>query len=342
MTNVGMQRYRPLSNLIEGWQSSPPCGSLGDRRHSPQVGYDSIDVIRRHRRVVLIAHRRFERAAVLADTRSDGALDLLVAPAPDPLGLARCDVARDGDAPRAAEFKTASAKAVPLTDALLHGGVTFHAMRDCDEIKAFLDLVLHRVFGEGLLAARNYHFDLRHLIDRVFNLVADGLKRAQIRNDGVEITLRHDVIETRGHDHCDMHAVRPYAGAHDGLDFRIGPGPDARFLVLGDVWRCHLERWLVPGKASRIILAGDGLRWTFWRMAIAACQDAVDQIIATLDQIGSRRLRIGHSHRGGSNCRRQQYRPNYHERSPRLLIGCDHNCDVDCGKQKGAAELPPL
>src|SRR5262245_3842965 len=247
MTNVGMQRYRPLSNLIEGWLSSRPCGSLVDRRHSSQVGYDSIDIIRRHRRVVLIAHRRLERAAVLADPRRDGALDLLVAPAPNPLGLARCDVACNGDAPTAREFKTTGAEAVPLTSAFLHRGMTLHAMRDCDEIKAFLDLVLHHVFGEGVLAARNYNFDLRHLVDRVFNLVADGLERAQIRNDGIEIALRHDVIETRRHDHCDMHAVRPYAGAHDGFDFRVGPGSDARFLVLGDVWRRHLERWLVPG-----------------------------------------------------------------------------------------------
>jgi hypothetical protein len=154
-------------------------------------------------------------------------------------------------------------------------------MRDCNEIKAFLDLVLHQVFGEDFLATRNHNLDLRHLIDRVFNLVADGLERAQIRNYGVEIALRHDVIETCGHDHCDMHAVRPYAGAHDGFDFRIGPGSDPGFLVLGDVWRRHLERRLVPGQASREVLAGDN-RGTFRRMAIATGQDAIDQVIPRL------------------------------------------------------------
>src|SRR5262249_38884187 len=249
---------------------------ISTRRHSSQIGYDSIDIISRHRRVVFIAHRRLERAAVLADARRDGALDLLVAPVPNPLGLARCDVARDGDAPRAAEFKTSSAKAVPLPSTLLHRGVTLHAMRDCDEIKAFLDLVLHHVFGESLISARHHILDLRHLIDRVFDLVADGLERAQICNDGVEIGLRHDVIETCWHDHCDMHAIRPYAGTHDDFDFRIGPGSDARFLVLSNVWRRHLEGRLVPGQASREALAGDS-RWrTFRRMTIATGQDAID------------------------------------------------------------------
>src|SRR5215510_9172761 len=99
-----MQTYRPIKDPIEGRQPFP----------SLRVGYESIDIVGRHRRVVFIAHRRLERAAILADARRDGALDLLVAPAPDPLGLARCDVARDGDAPRAAEFKPSRAKGVPL------------------------------------------------------------------------------------------------------------------------------------------------------------------------------------------------------------------------------------
>jgi len=96
------------------------------------------------------------------------------------------------------------------------------------------------------------------------------------------------------------------------FDFRIGPGSDPGFLVLGDVWRRHLERRLVPGQASREVLAGDN-RGTFRRMAIATGQDAIDQVIPPLNEIRLRSLSICRSDRSGCEHGRQQNHPNCHD-----------------------------
>ena len=148
--------------------------------------------------------------------------------------------------------------------------MALHAMRDGGEIEALLHLVAHHGFGERLLAARNHVLDLRHLVDRIRHLVAHRLDGAQIGNDRIEIAIGHDVVEAGRHDHRDMHTVRPYAGAHQRLDLRIGPAADAGFLVRRNVRRGHLERRLVPGQAAGKILAGDCRRRALRRVAIAA------------------------------------------------------------------------
>src|SRR5262249_29109148 len=206
----------------------------------------------------------------------------VVAPGTDALGLARRDIARSGNSPRTAEFKAAGAKAAPLALALLQRRMALHAMRNGDQIEALFDLVAHHAFRERFLAARNYILNLRHFVDRIFNLVADGLERAQIGNDGIEVAIGHDVIEARRHNHCHMHAVWPYAGAHDRFDVRVGPGPDAGVLVRSDVWCGHFEWRFIPGQTTRKILAGDCRGRTLRRVTVAAGQNAIDQVIAAL------------------------------------------------------------
>src|SRR6185437_4181148 len=103
------------------------------------------------RGVILKAHRRLELAAVPADARGDGALNLVVGPGADAFGLARRDVARGRDAPGPGEVETAGAQTrVPLTHALLHRRMAFHAMRDGRKVKAFLHFVAHHRFGVRL------------------------------------------------------------------------------------------------------------------------------------------------------------------------------------------------
>jgi hypothetical protein len=76
-------------------------------------------------------------------------------------------------------------------------------------------------------------------------------------------------------------------------------------------------------------------------MAIATGQDAIDQIISPLNEIGLRRLRICRSDRNGSNHGHQQSHPNCHDvphscrHLPCAPIEFDHNCRIECGKQKG-------
>ena len=105
-------------------------------------------------------------------------------------------------------------------------------MSDGGEIEALLHFVVHHRFRERLVAARQHMLELRHLVDRVRHLVADGLDRAQIGDDRIEVAVGHDVVEIRRHDHRDLHAVRSFARAQDRLDVRVGPGADAGFLVL--------------------------------------------------------------------------------------------------------------
>src|SRR5215475_5297470 len=65
---------------------------LIQRRHGPQICHDGIEIVRRERCVVLIAHRRLELAAVFAHALSDRALDFIVSPGTDAFGLAWRDI----------------------------------------------------------------------------------------------------------------------------------------------------------------------------------------------------------------------------------------------------------
>src|SRR5215467_13371885 len=141
-------------------------------------------------------------------------------------------------------------------------------MRDRDEVKAFLDLVTHRAFGELGLTSRNDNLKLRHLVDRVRDFVAYWLQGAQIGDDRIEIPIGHDMIEAGRHDHRHVHVVRPDTGTHERLELRVRPRADTGFLVRRNVRRGHLERWLVPGQPTGEIPAGDHRRWTLWRMTV--------------------------------------------------------------------------
>src|SRR5262249_10637624 len=172
-----------------------------------------------------------ELAAILADPSRNRPLDFVIAPGADALGLAGGDVARHRDAPRAGKFKTSGAQTTPLPRALIHGRMAFHAMRDCDEIKAFLHHVAHHAFGELRLTAGNHNLKLGHLVDRVRDFVAHWLQGAQIGDDRVEIAIGHHVIEACRHDHRHMYIVRPDTGAHKRLELCVAPRADAGLLV---------------------------------------------------------------------------------------------------------------
>src|SRR5215831_11846684 len=124
-------------NLLSGRRNK----RLVQRRHRPQISHDGIKVVRCQRCVILIAHRRLELAAVLADAGRNCALDFVIGPGTDTLGLARGDIARHGDAPWAVEFEAAGAQSgVPAAYTLLHRRVALHAMGYGDEIESLLEL----------------------------------------------------------------------------------------------------------------------------------------------------------------------------------------------------------
>jgi hypothetical protein len=64
----------------------PPNSWRG--RHGAQVGHDRIEVTRSERRIIMVAHRGLQLAAVAADAFGDRALDFIFGPAADTLLLA--------------------------------------------------------------------------------------------------------------------------------------------------------------------------------------------------------------------------------------------------------------
>src|SRR5450759_3080443 len=236
-----------------------------------------------------------ELAAVLTDPCRDGTLDLGVGPRPDALGLALGDVARHRHAPRSLELEAAGAEpSLELADALLHRRMAFHAVGDGGEVEAVLQPVAEHGFGIGLLGAGENLTHLRHFVDWIRYLVLDRLERLYIGDDRVHVLFGDDVIETGRHDGGDGHPVRPYAGAQQFPDVGRTPCADAGLLVLGDVGRRHFERRLVEFEEPRNSLVHDVAGRALRRMAVAAGKQAVDQIVAALDQ---RRLRIGSAER---------------------------------------------
>src|SRR5215471_15986445 len=98
-------------------------GALVDRRHGAQPGHDGIEVGRLHLGVERKAHRRLELAVVTRHAGGDGALDLVVAPVAETLGLARRDVARHRDAEPALELEAAGAGPREVAALRAHRGV---------------------------------------------------------------------------------------------------------------------------------------------------------------------------------------------------------------------------
>ena len=141
-----------------------------------------------------------------------------------------------------------------------------------------------------------------------------------------------------------VHAVRPHAGAQHLLDVGVAPGADAGLLVRRDVGRGHLERRLVPEfEAAGKRLVHDVAGRAFRRVAVAAGQDAVDQIVAALDQ---RRLRVGSANRAAPQAQRQnRYERTDHDGPPphlrRGLYRRPDTLRLSPGKKKGGPR-PPL
>ena len=127
---------------------------------------------------------------------------------------------------------------------------------------------------------------LRHSIDRIRHAVLDRFDRMQIGDHRVEVTIGHDLVKSARHDHRHRHAVALDALAQHLLELVISVVADPGFLVGRDVRRRHLEWRLIPtqsaGKRPIADIAGRAL----WRMAVAASENAIDQIAAAVEQIG--------------------------------------------------------
>jgi hypothetical protein len=95
------------------------------------------------------------------------------------------------------------------------------------------------------------------------------------------------------------------------LKLGIGVVADPGFLILRDVWRRHFERRLIPTQTAGKRFVGDVAGRSFWRVAIAAGENAIDQIIAALDQISvcPRNVECGDKHDDQCNCCPEQKRP---------------------------------
>jgi hypothetical protein len=128
---------------------------------------------------------------------------------------------------------------------------------------------------------------LVHLVDRIWHAVLHRLDRVQIGDHRIEIMIGHDLVETARHDHGDRYAIALDAFTQDLLELGIGVVADSGFLVLRDIGRRHFERRLVPAPTAGKCAPGNiGVAArALWRMAIAAGENAIDQIIAALDQI---------------------------------------------------------
>src|SRR4051812_8039845 len=100
-------------------------------RHRADISHHRVEVVSRHRCVIVVAHRRLELAAILGNAGGDGALDVGVGPGTYALGRAGCDVARGRDAPRSGEVEASGAElAVEFASARTHRRVALHAVRD--------------------------------------------------------------------------------------------------------------------------------------------------------------------------------------------------------------------
>src|SRR5215472_7280907 len=74
--------------------------------------------------------------------------------------------------------------------------------------------------------------------------------------------------------------------AQDLLEFGVVVVADPGFLVWRNIRRRHFEWRLIPTQPAGKRLIANVTGRSFWRMAVAASENAVDQIIAALDQIG--------------------------------------------------------
>src|SRR3974390_1027901 len=139
---------------------------------------------------------------------------------------------------------------------------------------------------------------LRRLVDGIRHCVLDRLDGAKVSNHRVEIAVGHDLVEPARHDHRDWHAIALDTLAQHLLELGICVVADSGFVILRNVRRGHFERRLVPAQTTGKRLVHDLAGRPLWRVAITAGENAVDQIIAALHQIG---LCVRDTIRGGQN-----------------------------------------
>jgi hypothetical protein len=134
--------------------------------------------------------------------------------------------------------------------------------------------------------------------------------------------IGHDLVETARHDHGDRYAIALDAFTQDLLELGIGVVADSGFLVLRDIGRRHFERRLVPAPTAGKCAPGNiGVAArALWRMAVAASENAIDQIIAALDQISvcPRNVECGDKREDQCSCCPEQSGPPHP--SPRVYM----------------------
>ena len=81
-----------------------------------------------------------------------------------------------------------------------------------DEIEAAFDRLGHVGLAHGLVRARRCIDVHRGLVNRRLYGVGHRQYRFEIRDDGVNIRRREDLVETVRHDRRDLRAVRSHAG----------------------------------------------------------------------------------------------------------------------------------
>jgi len=97
------------------------------------------------------------------------------------------------------------------------GGMALHAVSDGDEISAQPNRVAHALLGKSYFCVGKGVSVLRCLIFRQPHIVANGLYRSEIGDDGIEIARQQGLVKACGHHRCERHAGKPRVGRGAGL-----------------------------------------------------------------------------------------------------------------------------
>src|SRR6266404_7020389 len=162
--------------------------------------------------------------------------------------------------------------------------VTFHAMRDGDEIESLLELVAEIGLGHGLLGPGKHLVGHRLLVDRAGYRMAHGRQGAQICDDAVEIARGENLLEPAWHDRRHVVARGARTPLEPRLDLGIAPIADSGLTVRGNVGGRDIERGLVEMQsAGQRAVELRPIR-PHRRMAVVTGHDGIDQIAPALER----------------------------------------------------------